>query len=177
MRLVLPGVVNSIGVTTTPEGVRFVYDAFKREPKANYSMVQASTYENEEYLPPDYISTLLDDYPQELISAYLMGEFVNLTSGTVYRNYDRIRCRSAEVIKDREPLHIGQDFNVGNMASVINVERDSGWHVVGELSGVWHAFYAPNQGCADLQEDRQSTCDSTLAWPHKNGQHSPIPRC
>lgn len=136
MRLVLPGVVNSIGVTTTPEGFRFVYDAFKREPKANYSMVQASTYENEEYLPPDYISTLLDDYPQELISAYLMGEFVNLTSGTVYRNYDRVRCRSTEVIKDREPLHIGQDFNVGNMASVINVERDTGWHVVGELSGI-----------------------------------------
>ena len=136
MRLVLPGVVNGIGVTTTPEGFRFVYDTFKRSPKRDYSMVQASTYENERYLPPDYIQSLRDTYPDELISAYLMGEFVNLTSGTVYRNYDRIRCRSSEAIKGKEPLHIGQDFNVGAMASVVNVQRDDGWHVVRELAGI-----------------------------------------
>lgn len=136
MRLVLPGVVNGIGVTTTPEGFRFVYDTFKREPKANYSMVQASTYENAAFLPPDYISSLLQDYPEELISAYLMGEFVNLTSGTVYRNYDRQRCGSTESSKPREPLHIGQDFNVGNMASVIFVQRGDNWHAVDELKGL-----------------------------------------
>lgn len=136
MRLVLPGVVNGIGVTTTPEGFRWVYEAFKREPKSNYSMVQASTYENEAYLPPDYISTLLEDYPEELIQAYLLGEFVNLTSGTVYRNYDRVACRSSEQIKPKDHLHIGQDFNVNNMASVINVQRGEDWHVVGELLGL-----------------------------------------
>lgn len=136
MRLVVPGVVNGIGVTTTPEGFRFVYETFKRSPSRDYSMVQASTYENEQFLPPDYIQSLRDTYPQELIDAYLMGEFVNLTSGTVYRNYNRIACRSAETIRDNEPLHIGQDFNVGAMASVINVRRDDDWHVVGELSGI-----------------------------------------
>lgn len=145
MRLVLPGVVNGIGITTTPEGFRWVYSAFKSERRPNYSMVQASTYENAEFLPPDYIETLRADYPDELISAYLMGEFVNLTSGTVYRNYDRVRCRSAETIQPNEPLHIGQDFNVNNMASVINVHRpdgvnaakdQQGWHVVGELGGI-----------------------------------------
>lgn len=136
MRLVVPGVVNGIGVTTTPEGFRFVYDTFKREPKRDYSMVQASTYENERYLPPDYIQSLRDTYPEELISAYLMGEFVNLTSGTVYRNYDRIRCRSTEVMRDNEPLHIGVDFNTANMSSVILVPRGEHWHVVGELTGI-----------------------------------------
>ena len=144
MRLVVPGVVNGIGVTTTPEGFRFVYDAFARAPSdeasrirmRDYSMVQASTYENEEFLPPDYIQSLRDTYPQELIDAYLMGEFVNLTSGTVYRNYSRETHRSAEQIKGNEPLHVGQDFNVGNMASVVNVERDDGWHAVAELKGI-----------------------------------------
>jgi hypothetical protein len=136
LRLVVPGVVNGIGVTTTPEGFRFVYDTFKRAPKSNYSMVQASTYENEEFLPPDYISSLLQDYPEELIKAYLMGEFVNLTSGTVYRCYDRLRHRSTESIEPREPLHIGQDFNVGNMASVVFVERGEEWHAVDELKGL-----------------------------------------
>lgn len=145
LRLVVPGVVNGVGVTTTPEGFKFTYDHFKRKAVADYSMVQASTYENERFLPPDYIQSLKDTYPQELIDAYLMGEFVNLTSGTVYRNYKRETQRSAEVIRGNEPLHVGQDFNVGNMASVINVERAAGvddarrqpgWHVVGELSGI-----------------------------------------
>lgn len=136
LRLVVPGVVNGIGVTTTPEGFRFVYDTFARNPSPGYSMVQASTYENERFLPPDYISSLRETYPEELISAYLMGEFVNLTSGTVYRNYDRAKCRSAETIRTNEPLHIGQDFNVGNMASVVNVERPGGWHAVDELKGL-----------------------------------------
>ena len=136
MRLVVPGVVNGIGVTTTPEGFRFVYDTFARQPGRDYSMVQASTYENERYLPPDYIQSLRDTYPTELISAYLMGDFVNLTSGTVYRNYNRVACRSAETIRPGEPLHIGQDFNVGNMASVVHVQRGDDWHVVGELSGI-----------------------------------------
>ncbi|MAM60850.1 terminase family protein [Maritimibacter sp. UBA3975] len=136
MRLVLPGVVNGIGVTTTPEGFRFVYDTFARDPRPGYSMVQASTYENERYLPPDYITSLRETYPQELIDAYLMGEFVNLTAGTVYRNYDRAANRSTEAIQDREPLHIGQDFNVGQMASVVHVERENGWHAVDELKGL-----------------------------------------
>lgn len=136
MRLVIPGVVNGIGVTTTPEGFKFVYDRFKANGGRDYSMVQASTYENEAYLPPDYIQSLRDSYPQELIDAYLMGEFVNLTSGTVYRNYNRIVARSREGIKEREPLHIGQDFNVNNMASVIFVERRNGWHAVGELQSI-----------------------------------------
>lgn len=136
MRLVIPGVENSIGVTTTPEGFRFVYDQFKRQPKPSYSMVQASTYENEAYLPPDYIPSLVETYPRELIDAYLMGEFVNLTSGTVYRNYSRQANRSTETIRGNEPLHIGQDFNVGNMASVINVARDDDWHAVAEFKGI-----------------------------------------
>lgn len=136
LRYVVPGVVNGIGVTTTPEGFKFVYETFKRDPKADYSMVQASTYENAAYLPPDYIQSLRDSYPQELIDAYLMGEFVNLTSGTVYRNYSRGENRSQETIQPGDTIHVGQDFNVNAMASVIYVERSNGLHAVDELSGI-----------------------------------------
>lgn len=133
MRLVIPGVINSIGVTTTPEGFKFVYEKFKQDPTPSYSMVQASTYENAEFLPPDYISSLIETYPKQLIEAYLNGQFVNLTSGTVYHAYDRVMCRSRETIKPGEPLFIGQDFNVGKMASTIYVQRHNGWHAVAEL--------------------------------------------
>tara|TARA_B100000795_G_scaffold269690_1_gene259952 strand:- start:2493 stop:3731 length:1239 start_codon:yes stop_codon:yes gene_type:complete len=137
LRLVIPGVENTIGVTTTPEGFLFVYDRFALNPTESYSMVQASTYENEKFLPPDYISSLKETYPDELISAYLMGEFVNLKSGTVYNGYDRVRCRSMESIQEKEPVHIGMDFNVTNMSAVIYVLRDKVYHAIDELKGVY----------------------------------------
>jgi len=143
MRLVVPGVVNGIGVTTTPEGFKFVYETFKKDPKPDYSMVQASTYENAAMikadgtpaLPPDYIQSLRDTYPAELIEAYLMGEFVNLTSGTVYNSYGRETQRSRETIRDREPIRLGMDFNVGNMAACAFVLRENVWHCVDEIKG------------------------------------------
>lgn len=136
MRLVVKGAINSIGVTTTPEGFRFVYDRFSLNRGPSYSMVQAGTIENEDYLPADYIPSLYETYSKELANAYILGHFVNLTSGTVYHNYDRVKHRSKETIRDGEALHFGQDFNVGNMASAILVERPSGWHCVGELTGL-----------------------------------------
>jgi hypothetical protein len=143
LRLVVPGVVNGIGVTTTPEGFKFVYETFKRDPKADYSMVQASTYENAAMiradgtpaLPPDYIDSLKDTYPDELISAYLMGEFTNLTSGTVYNSFNRQTNGTKETLKLGEPIKMGMDFNVGNMAACAFVLRENDWHCVDEIKG------------------------------------------
>jgi len=137
LRLKIDGVENGISVTTTPEGFKFVYSKFAEDPTASYSMVQASTYENEEYLPDDYIDTLIETYPKELINAYIMGEFVNLTSGTVYNSYNRITHRSKETIQEKEPLRIGMDFNVTNMSAVVYVMRDKVWHAVDELKGIY----------------------------------------
>jgi len=134
---------NGIDVASTPEGFKFCHKKFIQEPqerpelKNNYGIVQASTYENERNLPPDYIPSLKETYPPELIEAYLHGQFVNLTSGTVFRNYDRARCDSSEAIKAGEPLFIGQDFNVQKMASAVFVQRPDGYHAVAELKDVF----------------------------------------
>lgn len=137
LRLKIDGVENGISVTTTPEGFKFVYSKFAEDPTASYSMVQASTYENEEYLPDDYIETLIETYPSELINAYIKGEFVNLTAGTVYNAYNRITHRSRETIQEKEPLRIGMDFNVTNMSAVVYVLREKVWHAVDELKGIY----------------------------------------
>lgn len=137
LRLVIDGVENSIGVTTTPEGFKFVYSRFAEDPSASYSMVQASTYENEDNLPPDYIPSLLETYPSELIDAYINGRFVNLTSGTVYNSYSRLAHRSRESIQEKELLRIGMDFNVTNMSAVTYVLRGKEWHAVDELKGIY----------------------------------------
>ncbi len=112
----------------------FVYSKFKDEPTKSYSMVQASTYENAEFLPDDYIDTLKETYPEGLIDAYLMGKFVNLTAGSVYPQYGRNKNNSFESIQPQEPLIVGMDFNVNDMAACIFVERDGIYHCVEELT-------------------------------------------
>lgn len=133
LRLVIPGVENGIGVTTTPEGFMFVYDTFARDPSKSYSMVQASTYENAINLPPDYIDSLVETYPDALIDAYVDGRFVNLTNGSVYRSFNREVNGSKELIVRGEHLSIGMDFNVGKMAACVFVERGKDYHQAAEI--------------------------------------------
>jgi len=133
MRLKVDGVINGIGVTTTPEGFKFVYEKFKRNPTESFSMVQASTYENAEFLPEDYISSLIEDYPAQLIEAYIKGQFVNLTSGSVYTSYDRASRNSYESHNGNEPIIVGMDFNINKMAACIFVWRGEVLHQVDEI--------------------------------------------
>ena len=85
MRYNVPGLRNGIDVTTTPEGFKFVYQQFAKavrdKPSLStlYGLVQASTFDNEKNLPADYIPSLMESYPPELIKAYLRGLFTNLT--------------------------------------------------------------------------------------------------
>lgn len=131
----IPSPFNRVSAYTTPEGFKFVYDRWVRNRDDSYEMVQAPTYTNPK-LPDGYVDALRASYPGEAINAYIEGIFTNLTSGTVYRCYSREAHRSAETIRSGEPLHIGQDFNVNAMASVIYVERKNGWHAVKTLGGI-----------------------------------------
>ena len=143
LRFKAAGVKNGIDVTSTPEGFKFCQKKFEQLPQenpellTNYGLIQASTYENEKHLPDDYIQGLIESYPKELIDAYLLGQFRNLTSGTVFYNFNRKRCNSNETIRENEPLFIGQDFNVQKMASAIFVQRKDGYHAVAELKDVF----------------------------------------
>ena len=128
--------LNQVSAYTTPEGFRFAHWRWVLNKTDDYGMIQAASYTNP-YLPDDYIDSLRATYPDELVSAYVEGQFVNMTAGTVYNSYDRNRCRSSETIKQSEPLFIGQDFNVGQMASTVYVKRPNGWHAVDELTGIY----------------------------------------
>lgn len=139
MRFKVAGLRNGVDVATTPEGFKFVHQQFvkqlreKPELRDRYGMVQASTYDNEANLPDDYIDSLLGDYPEQLIAAYLRGQFVNLTSGTIYTAYDRKLNASQETAQPGEPLFVGMDFNVGKMAAVVHVKRLGLPHAVDEI--------------------------------------------
>jgi PBSX family phage terminase large subunit len=127
------GKPNTIGVTTTPEGFRYVYEKWKKDPKDGFVIIQAPTRSNP-HLPDGYIDSLKDSYPDNLLKAYLNGEFVNLTSGTVYSSYDRKLHRSDEKYIPGETVRIGCDFNVTKQAATIYVVRNGNeWHCVDEL--------------------------------------------
>jgi hypothetical protein len=130
------GEPNTASVTTTPEGFRFVYEAWGKNPLPGYRLIRAPTASNARNLPPGYIDSLRAIYPANALQAYLEGRFVNLTSGTVYSEFDRVLNASRETIRPNEPLHVGMDFNVGKMAATIHVMRDGDPHAVAEHVGV-----------------------------------------
>lgn len=129
-------------VCTTPEGFKAMYHLFKNEKTkiSNSRLIQMPTSSNP-HLDDDYVPDLMAQYlhQPQLIEAFLKGEFVNLTAGLVY-----IFKRDLHVVPQTKPsptetLHIGQDFNVGQMASVVFVARKNRaggrvWLVIDELT-------------------------------------------
>jgi hypothetical protein len=124
---------NTAAVATTPEGFRFVYDTWEVKRPRGYEIIRAPTYSNP-HLPDDYVDSLRDIYPSNLLDAYIEGLFVNLTSGTVYVQFSRKVCDTHITEKDGEPLFIGMDFNVGNMSAVVHVKREGKPVAVAEIT-------------------------------------------
>jgi len=111
--------INRVHSATTPEGYGFCYRRWEKDPIPGYEIIKAPTASNP-HLPKDYIDSLKASYPANLIEAYLMGEFVNLTSKTVYSNFNRkihhLKCE----VEDTEELYIGMDFNINNMSAIVH---------------------------------------------------------
>ena len=135
---------NKVCAYSTPEGFKFTYKTWGKNKKADgtyknpeYQFVQCKTTDNP-FVPDSYIKGLEAKYDGPMLKAYLEGEWANLNSGTVYYAYDLVHHNSTETIKPGEALHIGMDFNVGNMCAAIFVPRAGGkeWHQVEEIHGL-----------------------------------------
>ena len=123
-----PG-INTVGVTSTPEGYKFLYHMWVKEHGDNpdYEMIKGRTEDNF-HLPPDYVESLRATYSSNLIEAYLNGEFCNLTGNTVYEMFDRFKNDTKLTLADfpSAALHIGADFNIGRSALCVAVKGDEG---------------------------------------------------
>ena len=130
--------MNTVGITTTPEGFNFVYNMWVKEHADNpeYELTRGRTADNH-HLPADYVTSLRATYPPQLIEAYLEGRFVNLSGNTVYSGFNRNHSASPFKLKDfpkTDTLHIGMDFNVGRMSAVVGMKADAKRiHIVGEF--------------------------------------------
>ena len=128
------GIVRQFVIVSTPEGFKAMYRIFVKEDDESKRLIKARTTDNK-HLPQDYIETLKSQYPENLLNAYINGEFVNLTSGTVYTEFDRVTCDTDVTWNGREALHIGLDFNVTNMSAIVSVIRKGVCYDVDEITG------------------------------------------
>ena len=120
---------------TTPEGFNFCYHFFEKDKTTDKRTIRAKTLDNP-FLPDSYVSDLEKLYPENLIKAYIQGQYVNLRSGRVYI-FDRAVNGSDATLGNLEPLHIGMDFNITNMAAVIFVIRQGKVFAVDEISKIY----------------------------------------
>lgn len=136
-RIKLPdGAENSTDFVSTPEGFKFLYNFFVKESRPNRVLIRGKT-ESNKHLPPSYIETLKDSYSENELLAYLDGEFVNLTSGTVYHAFDRKVNHSNREIEPNDILHVGMDFNITKMSAVIHVTDKDKVTAVEEVTGAF----------------------------------------
>ena len=128
------GNVRQFIITTTPEGFKAAYQIFVKEnTDGKKKLIKAKTTDNK-YLPEDFIETLKEQYPPNLLKAYLEGEFVNLTSGNVYCYFDRYKHHTDLELTENDILYIGQDFNIGGCFGVVVIVKDGIPYAVDEYS-------------------------------------------
>lgn len=154
---------NSIDFVSTPEGYSYMYNFFVKNDNSNKKLFVLNTLENKENLGKGYIEGLRELYDDHQLKAYLAGEFVNLTNANVYYKFDRVLNHSDENYNNRDTLHIGMDFNIGNMSAVVHVIRDNPI-AVDELTKV----YDTAQMCNIIKEKYPN--NKIIIYPDASGR-------
>lgn len=155
---------NQIDFVSTPEGFAYMYNFFVKQKNDNKLLLNLKTQDNEDNLADGYIQGLREQYTKEQLEAYLNGQFVNLTQGTVYYNFDRILNHSGRTANSSDTLHIGIDFNIGNMSAVVHV-IDSHPIAVDEITKA----HDTNQLCNLIRQRYPS--NRILCYPDASGAH------
>ena len=128
------GNIQQFYAATTPEGFGWAWDTFEKNPAPDKHLIRARTVDNP-HLPEGFVDSLMANYPEQLIRAYLDGQFVNLNTGAVYDRFDRNKHIFTQPLDiSAEPLRVGIDFNVGNMSAVIAIRDTKRLTVVDEIS-------------------------------------------
>lgn len=126
------GDINQLDFVSTPEGFKFLYEFFVKKPSEDKVLIKGRSYDNP-FLPKDYLEAMESQYTPQQLEAYLNGEFINLTSGNVYRNYDRLKNQTRRIIQPSDVLHIGMDFNITKMNAVVHIEENGIKYAVDEF--------------------------------------------
>ncbi|MEO8026320.1 MAG: terminase family protein [Bryobacteraceae bacterium] len=105
----------------TPNGFDWVYEKFIANPVKGYDVVYATPRENKHLLDavPDYYDRLEDSYDPLRFRQEVLGEYLALTSGRVYREFNRKVHVEPCAAREDLPLALAFDFNVDPMCVVV----------------------------------------------------------
>jgi hypothetical protein len=119
----------------TPKGYDWVYKRFIRERVDGYEAIVAAPFENRYILDkvPDFYERLKSSYDARFFQQEVLGEYLNLHSGIVYRSFDRNRNVKVMKLDEREALYWALDFNVDPMSSVVVQKVGSEIRVLDEI--------------------------------------------
>lgn len=113
----VPDASRQIFLSMNPE-LTWHYGEFKQNPKPDYELIEASTYENAINLPPGYIENLERSYPEDYRRQYLLGVWDEslLSKNAVFdREYIELMFRHEMKAKEeKEGLAIYADFIPGH---------------------------------------------------------------
>lgn len=122
-----------IGLLGTPEQLNWGYEICEGDDTDRYDIgVMHVATELNKALPQQYLDTLLRGYTKKMQEAFLKGEFVNLSKGTIYYGFQKDR----NVMRLNDPGHeleVGMDFNVDPMAAVVFWRHAQHVHIVSEI--------------------------------------------
>ena len=139
-RAMIPASVNGkmparepfIFFSTTAQGLGGTYlltEEFRRNG-VPYSVIRARTQDNP-YLAPGQLKLLRKLYTEDEARAFLDGEFVNLSVGRVYPEFDPSKhVYMSFPVTAEDTIYVGQDFNAGYNAAVMIISRGDVMYVV-----------------------------------------------
>ena len=118
--------------STTAQGLGGTYQLIEyfKEKNLPYIKIRGRTQDNTN-LAQSQLKLLRGLYTEDEARAYLDGEFVNLSTGRVYPEYDaRVHVYMPFKVRPTDTIYVGQDFNAGYNAAVEMVERNGKIYVV-----------------------------------------------
>ena len=91
------------------------------------------------------------------------GDFVNLTSGSVYNYFNIENHNTTAEIQNNELLHIGLDFNIDNMSAVVFVQRNGILYAVDEIADEYNT-----QTICEVMRQRYAS-NKIIIYPDASG--------
>lgn len=105
--------------STTPNGYNWIYEVFVEKKNPRFGMVHAKTRDNWA-LPPDYYENLESTYDPKQLRQEAGGEFLSITSGAVYHQFDRrVHVVPSLAVDPKADWQVSFDFNRSPMTAVI----------------------------------------------------------
>jgi hypothetical protein len=121
----------------TPKGFDWVYRKFISHQVEGYEAIHAKPFENRFLLErvPDFYERLRGSYDENFYRQEVLGDYLNVRGGLVYRAFDRERNVRPMKVDPARPLVWALDFNVDPMCSVVaQMDRNGEVRVLDEIA-------------------------------------------